>query len=79
MKKTFLVLAVFLTLAVLVSGCTGDKSTADVQDTQSSTPGVPAGDVVGTDEIPEVSEAGGIEIEEPVQDAETEVDLGSLI
>jgi len=78
MRKTFLMLTVFFIITVLMSGCTG-KITTELQDTQPSTPSVPAVDVAGTDDIPEVLDSEGIVIEELVQDAETEVDLGSLI
>lgn len=78
MRKTFLVMAVFLILAVLVSGCTG-KIATELQEIQPPTSSVPGVDVVGTDDIPEVLDSEGIVIEDLVQDAETEVDLGSLI
>ncbi len=78
MRKTFLVMAVFLILAVLVSGCTG-KIATELQEIQPPTSSVPGVDVVGTDDIPEVLDSEGIVIEDFVQDADTEVDLGSLI
>lgn len=78
MRKTFLMLTVFLIFAVLMSGCIG-KITTELQDTQSSTPSALDVDVVGTDDIPEVLDSEGIVIEDLVQDAETDVDLGSLI
>lgn len=80
MKKMIL-LSVLLIFLVFASGCTSKDVPQDT--TPEPPPTLPddsAADVdLPADEIPLVDQSGGIDIEEPEFDIDTNVDLGSLI